>query len=109
MLFEIKSVKSLKLRSGKELEVKVKILNRLGLHARPAALIARVASRFAADISLTPEGGSAVDAKSILSLLMLGAPCGSELTLAVNSSDAAVEAEAVQEISALFAAKFDEE
>ena len=91
------------------MEVKVTILNRLGLHARPAALIARMASSFAADIFLTPEGGEPADAKSILSLLMLGAPCGTELTLSVNCSDSAVVTQAVQEISGLFAAGFDEE
>ncbi len=93
----------------RKLEVKVTILNRLGLHARPAALIARMASSFAADIFLTPEGGEPADAKSILSLLMLGAPCGTELTLSVNCSDSAVATQAVQEISGLFATGFDEE
>ena len=91
------------------MEIEVKILNRLGLHARPAALIAQAASNFTADITLTPEGGSTADAKSILSLLMLGAPCGTVLTLQVRSSDAAEEAEAAEKISGLFAAKFDEE
>ena len=91
------------------METKVKILNRLGLHARPASLIAQAAGRFAADISLTPEGGSPVDAKSILSLLMLGAPCGTVLTLQVNSRDAATETAAIETISGLFASKFDEE
>ena len=91
------------------MEIKVKILNRLGLHARPASLIAQAAGRFAADISLTPEGGQTADAKSILSLLMLGAPCGTELTLQVCSQDAAVEADAIETISGLFASKFDED
>ena len=91
------------------MEIKVKILNRLGLHARPASLIAQAAGTFAADISLTPEGGQTADAKSILSLLMLGAPCGTELTLQVCSQDAAVEADAIETISGLFASKFDED
>ena len=91
------------------MEVKVKILNRLGLHARPASLIAQAAGRFAANISLTPDGGLPADAKSILSLLMLGAPCGTELTLKVEGSDDTLAAEAVQTTSNLFAAKFDED
>ena len=95
--------------SSRDLEAKVKILNRQGLHARPAALIARVASRFAADIQMTTAAGAVADAKSILSLLMLGAPCGTELTLSVTCSDSAVASEAVQEICGLFAAGFDEE
>ncbi|MBO5924287.1 MAG: HPr family phosphocarrier protein [Lentisphaeria bacterium] len=91
------------------MEIKVKILNRLGLHARPASLIAQAAGRFAADISLTPEGGNTADAKSILSLLMLGAPCGTELTLQINGHDAEEEAAAAETISGLFASKFDED
>ena len=86
------------------MEIDVKILNRLGLHARPAALIAQCASRFASDISLTPVGGVPADAKSILSLLMLGAPCGTTLKLAANGEDEEAAAEA---LTSLFAAKFD--
>ena len=88
------------------LETEVKILNRLGLHARPAALIAQAAAGFVAEISLTPAGGEAANAKSILSLLMLGAPCGTVLTLAADGHDAD---EAVKAIAGLFASKFDEE
>ena len=84
----------------------VKILNRLGLHARPAALVAQCAAKFNSSVSLTPSGGEPVDAKSILSLLMLGAPCGTVLTLEACGSD---EVEAVQVLSNLFAGKFDEE
>ena len=84
----------------------VKILNRLGLHARPAAILAQSASRFESAISLTRPGGGAADAKSILSLLMLGAPCGTILQLEACGSD---EAEALEALSSLFAGKFDEE
>jgi len=84
----------------------VKILNRLGLHARPAALVAQCAAKFEAAISLTAQSGEAADAKSILSLLMLGAPCGSVLTLEAQGCD---EAEALQVLSGLFAGKFDED
>lgn len=88
------------------MEVEVKILNRMGLHARPAALIAQAAAGFAAEISLTPSGGESANAKSILSLLMLGAPCGTVLTLAADGHDAD---DAVKAIAGLFASKFDEE
>ena len=91
------------------MEVKVKILNRVGLHARPASLIAQAAGRFPANISLVKADGQAADAKSILSLLMLGAPCGTELTLKIESSDETLKADAFQAISGLFAAKFDED
>lgn len=88
------------------MEVEVKILNRLGLHARPAALIAQRAGSFASEIKLTHSNGSVADAKSILSLLMLGAPCGTTLTLATAGAD---ETEAAAAICGLFEAKFDED
>lgn len=88
------------------MEIEVTILNRLGLHARPAALVAQAAGRFSADIRLSPSGGGEADAKSILSLLMLGAPCGTVLKLSAVGVD---EEAAVQTIAGLFAAKFDEE
>lgn len=90
------------------MEIEVKILNRLGLHARPAALIAQCAGRFKSAVRLIPSGSSSdgADAKSILSLLMLGAPCGTVLTLDAVGSD---EAEAAAAIASLFADKFDEE
>lgn len=88
------------------MEIEVKILNRLGLHARPAALVAQCASRFESAVSLALAGGNPADAKSILSLLMLGAPCGTVLKLAAVGADAD---EAVAAIAGLFESKFDEE
>ena len=88
------------------MEAEVKILNRLGLHARPAALVAQCASKFESSIRLTPSGGEPADAKSILSLLMLGAPCGTVLTVEADGCDAS---DAVTAITGLFAAKFDED
>ncbi|MBE6368100.1 MAG: HPr family phosphocarrier protein [Lentisphaerae bacterium] len=88
------------------MEIEVKILNRLGLHARPAALVAQCAGKFEAAVNLITAGGSTADAKSILSLLMLGAPCGSVLTLQTDGCDAE---EAAAAVAGLFAAKFDEE
>lgn len=88
------------------MEIKVKILNRLGLHARPAALIAQCANKFSADILLSRDADNRADAKSILSLLMLGAPCGAEITIAASGADAD---DAVQAVANLFESKFDEE
>ena len=88
------------------MEVEVTILNRLGLHARPAALVAKAAAKFASDIKISPANGTEADAKSILSLLMLGAPCGTVLKLSAVGAD---EKDAVQEIAGLFAAGFDED
>lgn len=86
------------------MEVTVKILNRTGLHARPAALLAQLANRFQSDIRIV--GSHSADAKSILDLLSLGAGPGAELQVSASGSD---EAEAVQAIQVLFAGKFKED
>ncbi len=88
------------------MKIRVKILNRLGLHARPAALLAKCAANFNSRIELTADRGTAADAKSILALLTLGATCGTELTVDAEGEDAALALNAVQQ---LFAAGFDEE
>jgi phosphocarrier protein len=69
------------------------IMNPLGLHARPAAKLVDCAARYTSDIRLTHEGQT-IDAKSIMSVLMLAAPCGAilEVTLDGNDEQAALEA-----------------
>jgi phosphocarrier protein len=68
------------------IEVEVEVKNPHGLHARPAAMIAEVANRFASEITLIHDGRVA-DAKSVLSLLTLSAPYGSRLVLRINGED----------------------
>jgi phosphotransferase system HPr (HPr) family protein len=63
------------------------VLNRLGLHARAAAKIATLASRFQADIVLEKDGIEA-DARSILDILGLGAPQGTEVRLRAEGPEA---------------------
>lgn len=87
------------------MEVTVKVLNRTGLHARPAALLAKLANRFQCSVRIV-VGQRSADAKSILDLLTLGAGPGTELLVCTSGSD---EAAAVQAIQALFADKFQEE
>jgi phosphocarrier protein len=87
------------------MEKTVKILNRLGLHARPAALLVRAAGRFKSQIMLS-KNGLQVDGKSILGVMMLAAECGSEITIQATGSDSE---EAVAAIAALIASKFEEE
>ncbi len=82
----------------------VTVRNPQGLHARPADLLVRLASKFESTI-LIGSNGELVDCKSILKLLTLGAAQGTELSLSAEGSDAA---EALQSISELFEAGFDE-
>ncbi len=83
----------------------IKITNRLGIHARPAALIAQTAAGFACDIQLTKDGVN-INAKSIMGVMMLAAEFGSHIRLTTNGSD---EKEAFDAIKKLFDDKFNEE
>ena len=80
------------------------IVNPLGLHARPAAKLVDCAARFTSEIRLTHQEQT-IDAKSIMSVLMLAAPCGAELTLTVTGPD---ETAATEALTALFASGFGE-
>ncbi len=82
----------------------VTVLNRLGLHMRPADMLVRTASRFQSQIEIAKDG-QVVDCKSILGILTLAASQGTQLQLRAVGGDAA---EAVQAISELFAQSFDE-
>lgn len=83
---------------------KVVVLNRLGLHMRPADLLVRTASRFQSQIEIEKDG-QAVDCKSILGILTLAAGQGAQLNLRASGCDAE---EAVQALSELFAQSFHE-
>jgi phosphocarrier protein HPr len=82
----------------------VTVLNRLGLHMRPADLLVRTAMRFQSQIEIEKDG-QAVDCKSILGILSLVAAQGTQLNLRATGADAA---EAVQALSELFAQSFHE-
>ncbi len=83
----------------------IPITNRLGIHARPAAMIAQTAAGFACDIQLTKDDVT-VNAKSIMGVMMLAAEFGSHIRLTTNGSD---EKEAFAAIKKLFEEKFNEE
>jgi phosphotransferase system HPr (HPr) family protein len=88
------------------IEQLVVITNRLGLHARAAAQLVRTAHRFQSSLRLERLDGSAVaDAKSILSVLMLAASCGTELRATAEGAD---ESEAINALCGLFAGGFGE-
>jgi phosphocarrier protein HPr len=85
-------------------EQRIVLNNKMGLHARPSTQIATTASRFSAEVQVAKDG-MAVDAKSVLELLMLAAECGSELVITAEGDDAA---EAVAAVAKLVAGKFGE-
>jgi len=87
-------------------ESTVEVTSRLGLHARAAANLVRVASRFRSKLTLQrPEGGLAADAKSILDILSLAASHGTALKLVASGDD---ENEALAAVVGLFSRAFDE-
>ena len=63
------------------------VLNKLGLHARPCALLAKTAGFFKSSITLTHNNHS-VDAKSILGLMTMAVPAGTTLTVTVPTKTA---------------------
>jgi phosphocarrier protein HPr len=78
--------------------------NKLGIHARPAALFVRTANRFACDIFVEKDG-ERVNGKSIMGLMMLAAGPGSTLTVHAQGKDAS---QALIEIEILFTQNFQE-
>ncbi|HOC30028.1 MAG TPA: HPr family phosphocarrier protein [Treponemataceae bacterium] len=83
----------------------VTIKNRAGIHARPAALIAQTANRFASEIIIERED-TRINAKSIMGIITMAASYNSVLTLCAEGSD---EKEAVDALYLLFENKFEED
>lgn len=81
------------------------VQNKMGIHARPAAMIVRITNKFKADV-LVEKDDEQVNGKSIMGLMMLAAGKGCTVTVSAEGEDAI---EAVDQIAALIAAKFDEE
>jgi phosphocarrier protein HPr len=82
----------------------ITIINKLGLHARAAAKLVSLASRFACDIRLLKDS-TEVNGKSILGVMMLAAAQGTELELVADGED---EVEALDALEDLIARRFDE-
>ena len=81
------------------------VSNKLGIHARPAAMFVKTAARFTCDIFVEKDGEKD-NGKSIMGLMMLAAGPGSKLTVSAHGHDASV---ALAEIETLIKRKFDEE
>jgi len=86
------------------MERSVKIVNKNGLHARPAAELVKTASRFQSEITMVRDDLE-VNGKSIMGVMMLAAECGAELLVRADGPDAE---QAVSAIADLVARKFGE-
>ena len=100
-----KPMSAKKLPDSEFLTKELTIVNKLGIHARPAALFVKTANRFACEIFVEKDGEK-VNGKSIMGLMMLAAGPGSKLIVHANGPDAG---KALVEIENLIRRKFDEE
>lgn len=87
------------------MERTVPIINKLGLHARAAAKLVTLASKFAAEVHVRKDGRE-VSGKSIMGVMMLAAAKGTEITLIARGADAQ---QALDELEQLIADRFGEE
>lgn len=90
---------------SQKIEKEIPVVNRLGLHARPAAMFVRIASRYRCEVWVAKEGEE-VNGKSIMGLMMLAAGQGSKLRLRCEGPDAD---KAMDELEELINARFHED
>jgi phosphocarrier protein HPr len=88
-----------------KVQKEVTILNKLGLHARPAAMFVRAANKHRSEIWVE-KAGEQVNGKSIMGLMMLAAGQGTKLIISAEGADAG---QAIQELELLIQKRFDEE
>ena len=87
------------------IETRITIINKLGLHARAAAKLVSTATAYGCAIKASKEG-QWVDAKSIMSIMMLAASKGTDLDFQFSGSD---ELKAVEAVTTLINNRFDED
>ena len=90
---------------SQKIEKEITIINRLGLHARPAAMFVRIASRYRSEVWVAKEGEQ-INGKSIMGLMMLAAGQGSKLTIRCEGADAD---KVMAELEELIRQKFNED
>lgn len=90
---------------GLKIKKELVVVNKLGIHARPAAMFVKTANRFECDVFVEKDG-ELVNGKSIMGLMMLAAGPGCRLIVHAEGEDAV---KALQELEALLKRKFDEE
>jgi len=83
----------------------ITVVNKLGIHARPAALFAKTANQFKSDVFVEKDGET-INAKSIMGLMMLAAGPGSKILVVAKGPDAE---DAIKAIEKLVADKFNED
>jgi phosphocarrier protein HPr len=86
-------------------EETVEITNKLGIHARPAALFVKEAARYKSDVYVL-KNGQEVNGKSIMGVMMLAVECGSKITIKARGPDSE---DAVRALVSLVRSKFMEE
>jgi phosphocarrier protein len=90
--------------SGQAVVKELVVLNKLGIHARPAAMIVRITNKFKSEVFVEKDEEQ-VNGKSIMGLMMLAAGNGSKVKFVVTGDDAQ---QMLAELEQLFARKFDE-
>jgi phosphocarrier protein len=85
-------------------QIEVTLINKLGLHARAAAKLVNTASSFSSEVSVK-KGAQTANGKSIMAVMMLAAPYGTQLIISANGDD---QATALDAIETLIAERFDE-
>ncbi len=88
-----------------KVEALAKVKNKLGLHVRPATTIAKLLQKRKAKVTLTYKGET-VNARSIMSIMILAAPKNAQLKVKAEGSDAS---ETLKELLAAFESKFGED
>jgi phosphocarrier protein len=81
----------------REHRASLEIRNRLGLHARAAALLVQTASRFEAEVTIAKDG-HVVNGRSIMGVMMLAAEQGSRIEVITSGPQAAEALEAIREL-----------
>src|SRR5438045_3497801 len=90
--------------ANQQLVKELVVQNKMGIHARPAAMIVRITNKFKADVFVEKDEEQ-VNGKSIMGLMMLAAGKGSKVKFIVTGEDAPAM---MAELEALFTRKFDE-
>jgi phosphocarrier protein HPr len=90
--------------ASQQLSRELMVQNKMGVHARPAAMIVRITNKFKAEVFVEKDEEQ-VNGKSIMGLMMLAAGKGSKVKFIATGDDAA---QMLAELEALFARKFDE-